>query len=224
MTKLLLSHGLLAFGAVLFFCFGEISAIDATAPPTPVPRVSLGPIRIELEQIAEGVTAPNDLTSVGDGRLFFDEQGARFGSSKPGALLAVPFLDVSARLIGSSDERGLLGFTFHPGYKDPSSPGFGKFYTYTTEPIAGPAEFTVPKSLPFSDQSVVAEWQVSVGNPDIADPASRREVMRIDEPGTSHSGGKLAFRPGEPYLYISLGDGGCCNDIGDGHNPEIGNG
>jgi len=82
----------------------------------------------------------------------------------------------------------------------------------------------VPKSLPFSDQSVVAKWQVSVGNPDIADPASRREVMRIDEPGTSHSGGKLAFRPGEPYLYISLGDGGCCNDIGDGHNPEIGNG
>jgi hypothetical protein len=82
----------------------------------------------------------------------------------------------------------------------------------------------VPKSLPFSDQSVVAEWRVSVGNPDIADPASRREVMRIDEPGTSHSGGKLAFRPGEPYLYISLGDGGCCNDIGDGHNPEIGNG
>jgi len=75
MTKLLLSHGLLAFGAVLFFCFGEISAIDATAAPTPVPRVSLGPIRIELEQIAEGVTAPNDLISVGDGRLFFDEQG-----------------------------------------------------------------------------------------------------------------------------------------------------
>ena len=220
-----LSHGLLAFGAVLFFCFGEISVrFDATAAPTPVPRVSLGPIRIELEQIAEGVTAPNDLTSVGDGRLFFDEQGGTIRIVEAGVLLAIPFLDVSARLIGSSDERGLLGFTFHPGYKDPSSPGFGKFYTYTTEPIAGPADFMVPKSLPFSDQSVVAEWQVSVGNPDIADPASRREVMRIDEPGTSHSGGKLAFRPGEPYLYISLGDGGCCNDIGDGHNPEIGNG
>ena len=231
MTQLSLPHGLLALGAALFLSFGETSAgkeiaasVDATMEPTPVPRVSLGPVRVELDQIANGVTAPNDLTSVGDGRLFFDEQEGRIRIVEAGALLAIPFLDISGRLIGSGDERGLLGFTFHPGYKDPSSPGFGKFYTYTTEPIAGPADFTVPKSLPFSDQSVITEWQVSAGNPEIADPASRREVMRIDEPGTNHNGGKLAFRPGESYLYISLGDGGCCRDTEDGHNPEIGNG
>lgn len=218
------SHRPLAFGAALLFSFGAASPVDAVTAPTPVPRVSLGPIRIELEQIAGGVTAPNDLISVADGRLFFDEQGGTIRIVDAGALLASPFLDVSARLVGGSDERGLLGFTFHPGYRDPLSPGFGKLYTYTTEPIAGPADFTVPKSLPFSHQSVIAEWQVSVENPDIADPASRREVLRIDEPGTGHNGGKLAFRPGESYLYISLGDGGCCHDIGDGHNPEIGNG
>ena len=44
------------------------------------------------------------------------------------------------------------------------------------------------------------------------------------EPQFNHNGGKLAFRPGEPYLYISLGDGGNANDVGDGHNTVTGNG
>src|SRR5205085_4458488 len=122
------------------------------------------------------------------------------------------------------DERGLLGLAFHPGFNDPSSPGFRKFYTYTSETVAGTADLTVPKTTPFDHQSVVAEWQVSAGNPDLADPASRRDVLLIDEPQSNHNGGKLAFRPGENYLYISLGDGGAANDVGDGHNNITGNG
>ena len=179
---------------------------------------------MELQTIASGLTAPNDLTSVGDGRLFVNQQDGLIRIVKSDALLATPFLDLSARLVSSTGERGLLGLAFHPGYNDPSSPGFGKFYTYTSEPVAGAADFTVPKTTAFDHQSVVAEWQVSAGNPDLADPASRREVMRVDEPQANHNGGKLAFRPGEPYLYISLGDGGAGNDVGDGHNPAIGNG
>ncbi len=116
------------------------------------------------------------------------------------------------------------GFAFHPGLQRSLSPGFRKFYTYTSEPVAGAADFTVPKPAAFDHQSVVAEWQVSAGNPDLADPATRREVLRVDEPQSNHNGGKLAFRPGESYLYISLGDGGAGNDVGDGHNPAIGNG
>ena len=143
---------------------------------------------------------------------------------KNNALLVTPFLDLSTRLVASTGERGLLGLAFHPGYNDPASPGFRKFYTYTSEPVTGAADFTVPKNTAFDHQSVVAEWQASAGNPDVADPASRREVLRVDEPQSNHNGGKLAFRPGESYLYISLGDGGACNDVGDGHNPAIGNG
>jgi len=186
-----------------------------------------GPVRIELQEIASGLNAPNDLTSIGDGRLFVLEQSGRIRIIKNNSLLLTSFLDVSARLVTLSpdyDERGLLGLAFHPGYNDPTSPGFHKFYTYTSEPVSGPADFTVPKSTAFDHQSVVAEWQVSSGNPDIADPASRREVVRIDEPQSNHNGGKLAFRPGENYLYISLGDGGAANDVGDGHNHTIGNG
>ena len=179
---------------------------------------------MELQTIASGLTAPNDLTSVGDGRLFVNQQDGLIRIVKNNALLATPFLDLSARLISSTGERGLLGLAFHPGYTDPSSPGFRKFYTYTSEPVTGAADFTVPKTTAFDHQSVVAEWQVSAGNPDLADPASRREVLRVDEPQANHNGGKLAFRPGELYLYIGLGDGGASNDVGDGHNNITGNG
>ena len=179
---------------------------------------------MELQTIASGLTAPNDLTSVGDGRLFVNQQDGRIRIVKNNALLATDFLDLSARLISSTGERGLLGLAFHPGYTDPSSPGFRKFYTYTSEPVTGAADFTVPKTTAFDHQSVVAEWQVSAGNPDLADPASRREVMRVDEPQANHNGGKLTFHPEDLYLYIGLGDGGASNDVGDGHNNITGNG
>ena len=117
-----------------------------------------------------------------------------------------------------------MSLAFHPGFSNPSSPGYRKVYTYTSEPVAGSADFTVPISGAFNHQSVVAEWQVSAGNPDVIDPATRREVMRIDEPQSNHNGATLAFRPSDHYLYISLGDGGAANDSGTGHNPTTGNG
>lgn len=82
----------------------------------------------------------------------------------------------------------------------------------------------MPNSKAFDHQSVIAEWQVSAGNQDVVDPATRREVMRIDEPEFNHNGGQLVFRPSDRYLYVSLGDGGAGNDVGDGHNVATGNG
>ncbi len=200
------------------------SALLLATARLPAQNITPGPITVELQQIASGLSAPNDLTSVGDGRLFINDQNGQIRIVKNGALLAAPFLDLSARLIATSGERGLLGLAFHPGYDDPTSPGYRKFYTYTSEPITGAADFTVPKSSAFDHQSVIAEWQVSAGNPDLADAGSRREVMRIDEPQSNHNGGKIAFRPGQPYLYIALGDGGGGNDVSDGHTPGLGNG
>src|SRR5712691_179011 len=207
--------------------------INVTAPtPTPSPtpllaRINKGVVRIELEQIADGLSAPNDLVPSGDGRLFVVEQTGTIRIIENGSLVVTPFLDLSTRLVALNpdyDERGLLGLAFHPGFNDPASPGFRKFYTYTSEPVSGAADFTVPKTGPFDHQSVVAEWAASAVDLDVADPASRREVLRLDEPQSNHNGGKLAFRPGEPYLYISLGDGGAGNDVGDGHNNITGNG
>ncbi|HSP45338.1 MAG TPA: PQQ-dependent sugar dehydrogenase [Chthoniobacterales bacterium] len=186
-------------------------------------------MRIELQAVATGLVSPVDLVSANDatGRLFIVNQSGQIAMLKNGQVSATPFLDVSGRMVtlmAGYDERGLLGLAFHPGFSDSTSPGFRKLYTYTSEPLSGPADFTVPNASPFDHQSVIAEWQLSAVNPDIVDTATRREVMRIDEPQFNHNGGQLAFRPSDHYLYISLGDGGAANDVATGHNAATGNG
>ncbi|MDP9005173.1 MAG: PQQ-dependent sugar dehydrogenase [Verrucomicrobiota bacterium] len=194
-----------------------------------MPRIGKGPIRVELQTIATGITSPVDMLSANDGsgRLFIVGQTGKISILKNGVISATPFLDVSSRLVALNplyDERGLLSIAFHPGFSDSASPGFRKLYTFTSEPVAGSADFTVPINVAFNHQGVLAEWQVSAANPDLVDPSTRREVMRIDEPQANHNGCKLAFRPSDHYLYLSLGDGGAANDVGSGHNPTTGNG
>ncbi|MGI8432872.1 MAG: PQQ-dependent sugar dehydrogenase, partial [Chthoniobacterales bacterium] len=220
----------LALVAVAVFAAASANAVALDAPtptatPTRIlPLIQKGPYRVALQQIAANLSNPVDLQTNGDGRLFVVEQTGKIRLIKNGALVATPFLDVSARIVGGSDERGLLGLAFHPGYNNPNSPGFRKFYTYTSEAVSGPADFTEPNNVANNHQSVVAEWKQSASNSDIADPATRREILRVDEPQANHNGGQLAFRLADNDLYISLGDGGAGNDVGPGHNPVLGNG
>jgi hypothetical protein len=53
--------------------------------------------------------------------------------------------------------------------------------------------------------------------------SSEKILMYIDKPYENHNGGQFAFGPTDGYLYISLGDGGRANDVGNGHTPGIGN-
>jgi glucose/arabinose dehydrogenase len=209
-------------------CCGMIGTVNvgtAAASPTPIPK---GSVRVQLKAAATGLTAPGSLVSSPDesSRLFVVQQIGKILILKNSIVGATPFLNVSSRLVSldpSYDERGLLGFAFHPDFNNAGTAGFHKVYTYTSEPVAGSADFTVPDTSPFDHQSVVAEWQISTSNPDVVDPSTRREVMRIDEPQANHNGGQLAFRPSDRYLYISLGDGGAANDVGAGHNASTGN-
>lgn len=228
-------------GSFPYFCtvhggccgmIGNVTVSEPTPTPTPTPPVPLiqkGSIQLKLATVASGLTAPLEVSSPADGsgRLFINQQTGQILILKDGAILPTPFLDVSARMVilmPDYDERGLLGFAFHPDFNNASAPGFHKIYTYTSEPVTGQADFTVPDPNPFDSQSVIAEWKVSETDPNVIDPATRREVMRIDEPEFNHKGGKLAFRATDRYLYFSLGDGGNANDVGDGHNPIKGNG
>jgi glucose/arabinose dehydrogenase len=204
------------------FLTATLAALSSFAQ---LPRIGLGPVSVEVQSVLNGLSSPIDLVSAHDGsnRLFIVEQTGTIRILKNGSLVATPFLDVSGRTFAGG-ERGLLSMAFHPGFSDASSPGFHKLYTYSTEHVSGAADFTVPISGSFDNQGVLAEWKVSTGNPDVVDPSTRREVFRLDHPQGNHNGAKLAFRASDHYLYISIGDGGAGNDVGDGHAPNIGNG
>jgi len=133
------------------------------------------------------------------------------------------FLDVSSLLVplglgpGKYDERGLLGIAFHPQFRFN-----GLFYTFTSQPAKGGADFsTMPAGVAPNCQSVVTEWRVQRpgrrNSP--VDLASARELLRIDKPQFNHNGGALAFGP-DQMLYVALGDGGGADDEGVGHAPE----
>ena len=159
------------------------------------------------------MAAPNYLTDAGDGsgRLFIVDQPGKIQVLKNGALST--FLDVTTRMpaslgaaapgFGDYDERGLLGLAFHPEFNNRNSAGFGRFYTFTSEDVAGPGDCDV--GLPaneLSHQNVIAEGRIDNTNPDIANPLSRRELLRIDHPQFNHDGGRLAFGP-DHNLYTS---------------------
>jgi glucose/arabinose dehydrogenase len=199
--------------------------------PIPAP-IETGEVRIRLETVADGMTAPNWGTAVPGceslrGRLVVTDQDGNLWAVNLATGEKGILLDVSDRLValgafgpGSFDERGLLGVAFHPDFAEN-----GLLYTYTSEPVAGDADFsTLPEGEAANHQSVVSEWQLpDPCNPSsVVDPTSRREILRIDEPQFNHDGGALNFGP-DGKLYISLGDGGAADDQGTGH-VEGGNG
>src|SRR5260370_1385369 len=163
---------------------GTVNVAAATSSPTPIPK---GSVRVQLAQVASGLTAPLAVVPPqdGSGRLFIVQQTGQILILKKGVVASTPFLDISSRLVPLTptyDERGLLGFAFHPDFNNPSAAGYHKVYTYTSEPVTGTADFTVTDPSPFNCQSVLAEWRVSAGNPAVIDPPTRREIMRINKP------------------------------------------
>ncbi|MEZ6040243.1 MAG: PQQ-dependent sugar dehydrogenase [Planctomycetaceae bacterium] len=112
------------------------------------------------------------------------------------------FLDIDERCVyaDNRNEEGLLGFAFHPRFKEN-----GQFFVYYT---TASAEHT----------SVVSRFTVSKDNPQVADPASEEEILRIPQPFWNHNGGTICFGP-DGFLYVALGDGGSGNDPeGNGQN------
>jgi len=123
---------------------------------------------------------PGDTT-----RIFVAERPGRIRVVQNGAVLATPFLDISAR-VATQGERGLLSFAFHPQYAQN-----GWVFVHFNN-LAG--------------DIVVERFTVSA-NPNVAN-AQGTEVIRIPHPTfDNHNGGVAQFGP-DGMLFISTGDGG----------------
>ncbi|MBI5388645.1 MAG: CHRD domain-containing protein [Verrucomicrobia bacterium] len=187
--------------------------------PNPIAaRVPKGDITIELQTIADGMASPLGMAvpDDGSGRMFvYDQAGTIWVVTAAGRLLT-PLLDVRSRLLPSAkwdyDERGLLGLATHPNFAQNPL-----IYTYTSETNLGSPDFPA-MGTNVNHQSIIAEWRIDSANTNRVDPASRREILRIDKPQFNHNGGTMRFGP-DGLLYITVGDGGNVNDVGDGHMP-----
>lgn len=123
-------------------------------------------------------------------RLFVVEQEGRIRVLRAGKKLAAPFLDLRSK-VQSGGEQGLLSMAFAPEYARS-----GRFYVFYTD--AEGAERIV-------------EYRVSASDPDRADPASERLVLRQPDDESNHNGGLVLFGP-DDLLYIGIGDGGGAGD------------
>lgn len=152
------------------------------------------------DQVASGLENPVYLTApVGDARLFIVEQPGRIRVVEKGQLLSAPFLDIRAK-VGFGGERGLLSVAFHPQYR---ANGF-LFVNYTDR----------------SGDTRIERYTVSADR-NLADPASAKLILAIDQPYSNHNGGLNMFGL-DGMLYIGMGDGGSQGDPnGNGQNPRV---
>ncbi len=150
-------------------------------------------VSLALESVVSGLSEPVFAGHAGDGsgRLFIVEQAGRIRIFQNGTLLAAPFLDIRSR-VTSGGERGLLSVAFHPGYS--SNRRFFVNYTNNRPTL----------------KTIIAEYQASASNPNIAD-TTERVLIEINQPYDNHNGGQLHFGP-DGYLYVGMGDGGSGGD------------
>ncbi|MDH3679446.1 MAG: PQQ-dependent sugar dehydrogenase [Acidimicrobiia bacterium] len=210
------------------------SPASAQGLEDPIPEaIGNARIAVALEPLADGLVAPLWGTTAPGHRhhLYVVDQ--------PGQLWAVDIrngdkavvADVSSLLVelgafgpGTFDERGFLGVAF-----DKRFGRNGYLYTFTSEPVDGPADFsTMPPGTDADHQSVITRWRSTDPSDPYAtvDPTSREVLLRIDEPQFNHNAGALEVGP-DGMLYIALGDGGGADDV-DGQlfigEPIVGHG
>jgi glucose/arabinose dehydrogenase len=154
-------------------------------------------VRSNLLRRAVFVTAPP-----GDDRLFVviqgigetPEMGRIMIVEADGQVRATPFLEIE---VGDfAGESGFRGLRFAPDY-DTS----GEFYIIYSEP---------------SEDTVLKRFKVSA-DPNVADPTSAEEILRIPQPHVVHNSSHMQFGP-DGKFYLAVSDGGIQTNARDTSN------
>ena len=166
---------------------------------------------LTLELVADGFVSPVTLTAPnGDDRLFVvDRTGQVYVVGQDGTRTEEPFLDIASLMVELSpsyDERGLLGFAFHPDFADN-----GLAYAYYSAPLREGAPEGWNHTAHLSEFGLNADGSA-------LDSGTERVLLEIDQPQMNHNGGEVTFG-NDGYLYLGLGDGGAANDVAEGHPP-----
>ena len=179
-----------------WFLFGAVACSSGTddpnnpQPPEPPVTPPITNVSLAVEVVASGLSNPVHLTApANDSRLFVVEQPGRIRIISGGTVVPTPFLDITSK-VRSGGEQGLLSMAFDPRY---ATNGF--FYVNYTD---------------LQGHTRVERYRVS-SNANVADPASARQILFVEQPYSNHNGGHIVFGP-DGMLYIAMGDGGAGGD------------
>lgn len=173
---------------------------------------------------------PIDMTPFGDGRHLILTLAGHVrllqadGTLAPGAYLDTTNTRTPSPTAQDFTQIGATSISTHPGFLDPQSRGYGKFYSVTSERSGTgvPADFSLNLSQGgnYVVDSVVNEWTISPSalssatqlayTPDTESPSDTvqvREILRSQRPGIIHTLADMAFDNDE-NLLITSGDGG----------------
>jgi len=202
-----------------------------------LPDVTQSNITVRLQPVATGLNepvggttqiVPSDLVPIPDasGRLFVSTLGGVIRVIQPGGgLMPAPYFDMTGPNTSLGNAHGFTSIALHPGFADPGSGGFGKFYTLETEePNSAPADFFESVISGSHHDEVIYEYTAADPAADVFAPgAPRRELLRVLQPGFHHNLGDLLFDP-QGRLFITAGDGnfqGVVNDLAFGDNAGM---
>jgi glucose/arabinose dehydrogenase len=157
----------------------------APTSPTATPTADPATVRVRLRVVAT-LDQPLALAiRSGDATLYVAQKTGQVMAIRDGR--AEPVLDLSDE-VSQGGEQGLLGLAFSPD---------GAFLYVNYTDVAGDTRI----------------HEFAVRGETVA-PASRREVLAVEQPYSNHNGGNLVFGP-DGYLYVGLGDGGSAGDPDD---------
>ena len=145
--------------------------------------------RLRLQLVASGLPTPVDVvaTRSNPDRLYVVGKGGLVHVLAGGRRLAQPFLDIR-RLVSTGGEQGLLSLAFDPNYGRNR-----RVYVHYTDR---------------NGDTRVVQYRTDGTR---VRPATRRQLLFIDQPYANHNGGELAFGP-DRRLYLGMGDGGAAGD------------